>query len=91
MAPLMWGRPAPLRQREHTFPHLFLRGLRREDFVQLEAQDLALVGEVEDGVVFRVEAEHDFGVSGVLLLLTDWPDAAEHTDVTCREQRAGKR
>lgn len=62
--------------------HLFLRGLRREDFVQFERHDFALVGEVEDGVVFRVEAQHSFGVGGVLLLLTDRPDAAEHTDVT---------
>ncbi len=62
--------------------HLFLCGLRREDFVQFKGHDFALVGEVEDGVVLRVEAQHSFGVCGVLLLLTDRPDATEDADVT---------
>lgn len=65
-----------------TVTDLFLRGLRREDFIQFKGHDFALVGEVEDGVVVGVEAQHSFGVDRVLLLLTDGPDAAEHTDVT---------
>lgn len=56
--------------------------MRGEDFIQLKGHDLALVREVEDGVVVRVEAQHGFGIGGVLLLLTDRPDATEHTDVT---------
>lgn len=36
--------------------YLLLCGLRGEDFVQLEAHDFALAGEVEDGVVLGVKA-----------------------------------
>lgn len=70
--------------------HLLLRGLRGEDFVQLEAHGLALAGEVKDGVVLRVEAQHGFGVGGVLLLLADWPHAAEDADVAfCETDERG--
>lgn len=62
--------------------HLLLRSGRWEDLVQLKGHYFALVGQVEDGVVVRVEAQHSFGVGGVLLLLTDGPDAAEHPDVS---------
>lgn len=63
--------------------NLLLCCLWSEDFVQFKGHDLSLVGEVEDGVVIRVEAQHGFGIGGgVLLLLTDGPDAAENTDVT---------
>ena len=61
--------------------HLFLRGRRREDFVQLEGHDPAFVAEVEESVVLRVEAQHGSGVHTVLLFLADGADAAKHTYV----------
>lgn len=62
---------------------LFLCGFRGKHFVQFKGHGFALVGEVEDGVVVRVEAQHCFGIGGVLLLLTDGTYSAKDTDVTC--------
>lgn len=61
--------------------HLLLCGLRSEHLVQFKGHNLALVGEVEDGVVIGVEAQHGLGICGILLLLIDRPHTAENTDV----------
>ena len=73
----------------HRRPHdsppgqtdLFLRGLRWEDLVEVEGHGLALVGEVEDRVIVRVEADHVPGLGGDVLLVADRPHPAEHPDV----------
>ena len=69
------------KQRFQGSTDLFLCGLRWEDLVKFKGHGFAFVGEVEDGVVVRVKADHVFGFGGDLLLVTHRPHSAEHPDV----------
>lgn len=74
--------PGGARRPSSGAAHLLLQGLRREDLVQFKGHDLSPGGQVEDGVVVRVEAQRRSRVGRVQFLLADGSDPAEHPYVT---------